>query len=99
MTRAFPGIVRVTLTVGYTLTRGTSVCMADDPWLTGDCQSNSDGQRYSDNRYLSMHICDIPGIGMNCQSYNGPFIQILYDSPSIVVDCQIYYALFRQTVI
>ena len=69
--------------------------MADDPWLTGDCQSNSDGQGYchgcSDNGYLSMHICDSPSIGMNCQRYHGPFIQIFCDSPSIVVDCQSYY--------
>ena len=49
--------------------------MADDSWLTGDCQSNSDGQVYSDKEYLSMHICDSPGIGMNCQSCNGLFIQ------------------------
>ena len=27
----------------------------DDPWLTGDCQSNSDGQEYSDKGHLSKH--------------------------------------------
>ena len=73
--------------------------MSDDPCFPGDCQSNSEGQGYSDKGYLSIHICDSPGIGMNCQSYNGPFIQILYDSPSIVVDCQNYNGLFRQTMI
>ena len=71
--------------------------LADDPWLTRDCQSNSDGQGYSDKGYLSKHICDSPSIGMSWQSYNGPFIQIFCDSPSIVVDCQSYYGLFRQT--
>ena len=29
--------------------------LADDPWLTGDCQSNSDGQGYSDKGYLSIY--------------------------------------------
>ena len=49
--------------------------LADDPWLIGDCQSNSDGQGYSDNGYLSMHICGSPSIGMSCQSYYGLFGQ------------------------
>ena len=43
-----------TLTVWVTLARG-SVHMADNLWLTGDCQSNSDSQGYSDKGYSSMH--------------------------------------------
>ena len=50
------------------LTRGTTICTAYNPWLTGNCQRISDGQGCSDvvleYAWLMIHL----GLSGDCQS-------------------------------
>ena len=70
VTVAIPGQPQI-VSHTYLSTPCQSKNMSDDLWLTGDCQSNSDGQGHSDKGYSSVHICDSPSIVVDCQSYYG----------------------------
>ena len=42
--------------------------MADNPWLSGDCQSISDSQGYSDKGDYTISVADDPWLTRDCQS-------------------------------
>ena len=54
-------MVRDAQMISDALTRGTTICMADDLWVSENCQSISDGQGYSDvvleYAWLTIHGC------------------------------------------
>lgn len=56
-----PLTVRDALTVTGAQTRGTTICMADNLWASGNCQSISDSQGYTDvvleYAWLTIHGC------------------------------------------